>query len=78
MIDICCVKYFRTVVHEQAAWFSRKVFIKSTIFFILTHPVPIPDEKKNLSQIFIFTLCGASKAFIKPFEAPQKSVKMKI
>ena len=42
--------------------------------------------KIKLTQIFIFTLrCGASKgfmktfkAFIKPFEAPQKSVKIKI
>ena len=42
-------------------------------------------EKFDL-KIFIFTLlCGASKgflkafkAFIKPFEAPQKSVKIKI
>ena len=48
--------------------------------------VPIPDKVKKLSQIFIFTLlCGASKgfmkalkAFIKPFEAPQRSVKIKI
>ena len=44
------------------------------------------DEKKKLSNIFIFLLpCGASKgfmkalkAFIKPFEAPQRSVKIKI
>ena len=51
----------------------------------LTLPVPIPDEEKKLTQTFIFTLiCGASKvfmkvlrAFIKPFEAPQKSVKIK-
>ena len=42
--------------------------------------------RKEKSQIFIFTfLCGASKgfmkalkAFIKPFEAPQRSVKIKI
>ena len=31
---------------------------------ILTIPVPIQDEEKNLTEIFIFTLlCGASKAF---------------
>ena len=55
-----------------------------TPFLIL--PVPIPDEEKKLTEIFIFTrLCGASKgfmkvleAFIKPFEAPQRSVKIKI
>ena len=52
----------------------------------LNFPVPIPDEEKKLSQIFIPTLlCGASKGFIKafkgfikPFEAPQRSVKIKI
>ena len=48
-------------------------------------PVSIPDEEKKLTQIFIFTLLwGASKgfmkalkAFIKPFEATQRSVKIK-
>ena len=30
------------------------------------------------SEIFIFTLCGAFKAFIKPFDVPQRSVKIKI
>ena len=52
----------------------------------LTLNVPIPDKVKKLSSIFIFTLlCGALKgfmkalkAFIKPFEAPQGSVKIKI
>ena len=46
----------------------------------LTLPVPIPDEEKKLSCIFIFALlCGASKGFMKalrafkkPFEAPQE------
>ena len=33
----------------------------------LTLPISIPDEEKK-----------ASKAFIKPFEAPQRSVKIKI
>ena len=54
--------------------------------FILTLPVPIPDKEKKLSQIFIFALlCGVSKgfmkalkAFAKPFEASQRSVKRKI
>ena len=52
---------------------------------MLTFSVPIPDEEKKLSEIFILTLCGASKdfmkalkTFIKPFEAPQKSIKIKI
>ena len=51
--------------------------------FLLTLPVPTPDEEKKLSEIFIFTLlCGVSKgfikalkAFIKPFVAPESSVK---
>ena len=54
-----------------------------TIFIL---PVLIPDEEEKLSLIFIFTfLCGASKgfmkalkAFIKAFEASQRSVKIKI
>ena len=57
---------------------------------ILSLPVPIPDEEKLLILIFIFTLlcgalCGALKgfimvlrAFIKPFEAPKRNVKIKI
>ena len=53
---------------------------------MLTLSVPIPDEEKKLREVFILTLlCGASegfmkalKAFIKPFEVPQKSIKIKI
>ena len=53
---------------------------------ILTLPVPIPDEEKKSSKRFIFKIpCGASKGFInalknfiKPFEAPQRSVKIKM
>ena len=49
-------------------------------------PVTIPDEEKKSTYIFIFTMpCGVSKSFmkvlktfIKPFEAPQKSMKIKI
>ena len=52
----------------------------------LTFPVPFRDEKKKLTWIFIFTfLCGVSKGFmkafkasIKPFEASQRGVKIKI
>ena len=37
-----------------------------TPFLIL--PVPIPDEEKKLTEIFIFTrLCGAPKGFMKVF-----------
>ena len=53
-----------------------------TLDYILTLSTPIPDKEKK-SSIFIFTLlCGGSKGFmkpfIKPFEAPQRSVKIKI
>ena len=52
----------------------------------LTLPATIQDKEKKLTYIFIFTfLCGASKGFmkalktfIKPFEAPQRSVKIKL
>ena len=61
----------------------KKISIKN--IFILTLSVPIPDIEKKSTQVFIFTfLCGASKgfmkafkAFIKPFEAPQRSAKIK-
>ena len=50
----------------------------------LTLPVWIPKEEKKLTKIFICALLCAAlkgftkalKAFIKPFEAPQSSVKM--
>ena len=52
----------------------------------LTLSVLIPDKERKLTSIFIFTLlCGASegfmkvlKTFIKPFEAPQRSLKIKV
>ena len=52
----------------------------------LTFLVPIQDEERKLTYIFIFAiLCGASKglmkalkAFIKPSEPPQRSAKIKI
>ena len=40
--------------------------------FYLTLPIPIPDDEKKEGFMKAF------KAFIKPFEAPQRSVKMKI
>ena len=51
-----------------------------TIFLLtLTLSVPIPDIENKPSQFFIFTfLCGALKAFIKPFEPPQKCMEIKI
>ena len=51
----------------------------------LSLPVLIPDKERKLTEIFILALlCGEGlhktslKAFIKPFEASQRSMKMKI
>ena len=42
-------------------------------------PNLIPDEERHLTSIFIFTLLfSASKVFMKPFKAPERSVKMRI
>ena len=39
-------------------------------------PVPILDEEKKLSEIFIFTLlCGASEGFMKALKALNKTFK---
>ena len=59
-------------------------FVTHQFFLMLTLPAPCILESS--SKIFIFTfLCGASKgfmkafkAFIKPFETPQTSAKIKI
>ena len=56
------------------------------VALILTFPVPITDKQRKLTKKFIFILlCGASKSFIKafkalvkPFEVPQRSLKIKI
>ena len=58
----------------------------TTNALITSLPVPIPDEERKLTSIFIFTLlCEASKgymkalkAFIKPSETPKRSMKIKI
>ena len=61
------------------------------VWYFCIHPqlnpfYPDPGQREKINLIFIFTLlCGASevlwrplKTFIKPFEAPQISVKIKI
>ena len=61
-----------------------QIAISLILIFSLTLPVASQDEEKKLTQLFIFTLlCGASKgfmkglkAYIKSFEAPQRSVKI--
>ena len=64
-----CLRVFGHVVGFALKWLSVTV--------------PIQDEDRKLTQVFIFTLlCGCSKgflkAFIKPFEAPHRSVKIEI
>ena len=54
--------------------------------FIINPSCPGPGQREKINLNFYFTLlCGASqgfmkafKAFIKPFEAPQRSVKIKV
>ena len=53
--------------------------MKASLQLTLTLPITIPDEERKLT--FFTILCGASKGFmkaLKPFEAPQRSVKIKI
>ena len=67
--------------HEQI---RKKYNTIEKLRFILTLPVPIQDEEKKIKLNIFTLLCGASKGFmralkvfIKPFEAPQRSVKIK-
>ena len=84
---------WRSTLHLEGEWevnlptqlAHQRLQILQPEEILLTLPVPIPSEEKKSSYIFIFTpLCGASKgfmkvlkAFIKSFEAPQRSVKKK-
>ena len=55
--------------------------MKIVIIKSLTLPVPIPDKEKKLKLNFhfrTFVVPQKVKAFIKPFEALQRSVKIKI
>ena len=75
-----------SITYSEPFSFKTKITERILLLVIprmLTRNVLIPDKVKKLSYIFIFTrLCGASKgfikAFIKPFEAPQTRVKIKI
>ena len=72
--------------HSQLELNSEQFF---TMFSLLILPVPNISEScteiKIKLNVYLTLLCGASKglmkglkAFIKPFEAPQRSVKIKI
>ena len=55
---------------------EKKTSVASLDKLNLSHPDP---GQRKLRSIFIFTLlCGTPKALIKLFEAPQRSVKVKI
>ena len=64
----------------------RATFALGLFTYYINPSVSILDKEKKISEIFIFAFfCGASKglmkaleAFIKPFEVPQRSVKIKI
>ena len=63
----------------------NEILMKSLNLTFLTFPVPIPDEERKLTLIYIFIHCAAAngfvkalKTFTKPFETPQRSVKLKI
>ena len=61
-------------------------FYQISLFGFINPSRPDPGRREKINLIFLFTLlCGASKgfmkafkAFTKPFEAPQRSVKIKI
>ena len=67
-------------------WLLQILCLQITKVMELILPLPIPDEEKKLTYIFIVTLlCSAVKGFtkawktfIEPFEALQRSVKIKI
>ena len=82
----------RTSVLKNFAKFTENICARDSFLLLpvnfgkfLTLPVPVPGQGKNELN-FIFTLhCGASKGFmkalkdfIKPFEASQRSVKIKL
>ena len=76
ILTVCYSENLRTYVTTYEL--KNKLFtvnshtIKQTIGMrlTLTLPAAIPDKKKKLTQIFIFTfLCGASKTFVKVLKA---------
>ena len=50
--------------------------VAKILTFKLTLPVPMLEEEKKIN--FFSLLFGVSKDFIKPFEAPQRSIKTRI
>ena len=77
-------KMYWTLLQVAVSKLTMQIAISRILIFSLTLTVAIQDEEKKLTQLFIFTLlCGASKgfmkalkAYIKSFEALQRSVKI--
>ena len=74
-----------SVNHQKGAE-SLVISLTITNALNLTLPVPIPDEEKKIKLIFYFShffvvaqkgFMKALKAYIKPFEAPQKKCENK-
>ena len=72
--------YNAEIEKRQVSQKFEKLYVK-----LFTFPVPVPDEERELTKFLFSLLCVASKsfmkvlkAFIKPFEAPQRSAKIKI
>ena len=62
--------------YDDAAYFDKSNEKKKTFFIHLTLSVPISgEENKNKLNFYFHT---SLKALKKPFEAPQRSVKIKI
>ena len=77
---------YNTILMTYFPCFDKITIFLRFLILALTFKVLIPDKKKKLTEIFILTLLsGASesfmkafKVFIKPFEAPQRIVKINI
>ena len=60
------------MLHTKCGKFTKSEY-RTTI---LTFPLPIPDEEKNSSQVFILTfLYGTSKGFMKTLKAFRKPLR---
>ena len=93
-IIIKCIKFCNTLAYtmtsqkqketNQMRFIAPAIYNTHHAYFLfqmsgLTSPVSILSEQRKLTYIIIFKLlCGALQAFMKPFEAPQRSVKIKI
>ena len=69
IFEVCCLNVSKNVKG-----------VRGSLYHFLTLPVPLPDEEKKF-RLFFDASKGFMKAFKglhKTFEAPERSVKMKI